>query len=38
MTSSPAFHMKPESRLPGENINNLRNAEETTVMAENEEE
>ena len=33
MTSSPAFHMK----MPGENINNLRNAEETTVMAENEE-
>ena len=29
---------KPESRLPGENINNLRYADDTTVMAESEEE
>ena len=29
---------KLESRLPGENINNLRYADDTTLMAESEEE
>ena len=29
---------KPESRLPGEIINNLRYADDTTLMAESEEE
>ena len=29
---------KPESRLPGEIINNLRYADDTTIMAESEEE
>ena len=29
---------KPELRLPGENINNLRYADDTTLMAESEEE
>ena len=31
------FQHKLESRLPGENINNLRYADDTTLMAESEE-